>query len=74
MNPLSPLLAPMPWRRPTSLPPDEAVPVTPRRLRVEVRRAAAAAERKAVKVTPQNVVRPKGLEMGGDGGRDGGWG
>lgn len=45
--------------RPTSLPPDED-PVTPRRHRVEVRRAAAAAERKAVKVTPQNVLRPKG--------------
>lgn len=46
--------------RPTSLPPDEAEPVTPRRHRVEVRRAAAQAERKAVKVTPQNVLQPKG--------------
>eukprot|EP00435_Cladocopium_sp_Y103_P001324 s4884_g1.t1 len=47
--------------RPTSLPPDEGLePVTPRRHRVEVRKAAAHAERQAVKVTPQNVLRPKG--------------
>jgi len=43
--------------RPTSLPPDE--PTTPRRHRVEVRKAAAQVERQAVKITPMAVTRSK---------------
>lgn len=45
--------------RPTSLPPDE--PTTPRRHRVEVRKAAAQAERQAVKITPMAVTRSKSI-------------
>ena len=55
--------------RPTSLPPDE--PTTPRRHRVEVRKAAAEAERQAVKITPMAVTRSKsifgGKMLGGKG-------